>query len=293
MKNRFRGIISFSVLVALLLTACAGQQPGAKPQAKGQDGAWKSPIPVSLPDEIKSRGVIRIAVKSDFPPFGMVDAGGNKVGFEIDMARQMAEWAFGDPNKVELESVTSANRIPLLQSGKVDMVLATMGVTEERAKVVDFSNRYITSGVMLLVPKDSTIKDIQNLKGKKVITMKGTTGSTGLEKLVPEAEQIKLDKTSEALKALSDGRGVAFAQDDVLLFQLVKENPQFKVVGQAFNKTQWAIAVRKGDQGLLAWTNAALEEMKKRDLFKKYFDKWLRVDGMPFDPAELILRPQG
>ncbi len=106
--------------------------------------------------------------------------------------------------------------------------------------------------------KGSPIKSINDLKGKTVITIKGTTGAQGLEKLVPDANQIKFDKTSEALQALRDDRGVAFAQDDILLYKLVLEYPDYTVVGEVFNPTDWGVGFRKGENDIRESVNESL-----------------------------------
>ena len=173
-------------------------------------------------EDIKKAGKIVIGVKGDYPPWGVINKSNEFEGWEIDLCHKLAEDLFGDPNKVEFVAVTGGNRVPFLNSGKIDIIWATMGITPKRQEVIAFSIPYFKSGVQLLTKKDSGIKQIEDLKGKTVITIKGTTGAQGLEKLIPEAKQIKFDKTSEALQALRDDRGVAFAQDDILLFKLYR-----------------------------------------------------------------------
>jgi polar amino acid transport system substrate-binding protein len=242
-----------------------------------------------LPSSIKEKGKLVIGVKEDYPPFGFVNQEGKNDGFEIELAKKLAEYAFGDPEAIEFVGVTGSNRIPYLNTGKIDLILATMGVTEERAEEVDYTKEYFKSGVMLLVPKDSDIENIEDLSGKKVIVIKGTTGSIGLEELVPSAEQLKLDKTSGAIRALKAGRGVAFAQDDLLLFDIAEKHPDFKVVGEPFNVTPWAMAVRHGEKEWLEWANAAIEKVEQEDLFYEWFNTWL--PNSPLDASNFILRP--
>lgn len=101
-------------------------------------GALAQTMP-PLPEAIRKAGLVKAGVKCDYPPDGFIDQSGKPVGVEVSLARQVAAYAFGSPDKAELTCVTTANRIPTLVSGKVDLVIATIGVTEERAKVVDFS----------------------------------------------------------------------------------------------------------------------------------------------------------
>jgi polar amino acid transport system substrate-binding protein len=225
-------------------------------------------------DEIKKAGKIAIGAKGDYPPWGVINAQGKFEGWEIDLCNKLAEYLFGDPNKVEYVAVTGGNRVPFLNSGKIDIIWATMGYTEERAKVIDFSIPYFSSGVQLMVKKGSPIKSINDLKGKTVITIKGTTGAQGLEKLVPDADQIKFDKTSEALQALRDNRGVAFAQDDILLYQLVHDYPDYTVVGEVFNPTDWGVGFRKGENDIREYVNQSLKRMYREKVLHESLKKW-------------------
>jgi ABC-type amino acid transport substrate-binding protein len=240
--------------------------------------------------EIKNAGKIVIGAKGDYPPWGVINAKNEFEGWEIDLCHKLAEYLFGNPKAVEFVAVTGGNRIPFLESGKIDIIWATMGYTPERAKVIDFSIPYFKSGVQLLVKKGSPIKSINDLKGKTVITIKGTTGAQGLEKLVPDANQIKFDKTSEALQALRDDRGVAFAQDDILLFKLIQDNPDYIVVGEVFNPTDWGVGFRKGENDTREFVNESLRKMYASGFLKDSLKKWwsgqeldqylLRIDQM-------------
>src|SRR5216117_3062996 len=106
----------------------------------------------------KKRGKLIAGVKTDFPPFGTIDAAGKNVGFDVDVAHRFARALFNDENQVELVAVTSGNRIPFLQSGKIDIIIATVTITDERREVVAFSEPYFLSGSLLLVPRASTAR---------------------------------------------------------------------------------------------------------------------------------------
>ena len=110
------------------------------------------------PDAIKARGVLRVGVKYDSPPFGALDPRTSQVtGFDIDLARAIAKTILGDENKVQLVQVTSVNRIPQLENGNIDLIIATMTITQDRLKQIDFSNVYYVAGESLLVKKSSPI----------------------------------------------------------------------------------------------------------------------------------------
>ncbi|MGR9633545.1 transporter substrate-binding domain-containing protein [Bacillus cereus] len=133
-------------------------------------------------EQIKERGELVVAVFTDKPPFGYVDKDGKNVGFEIDMAKRFAKDLLGDESKVKFVPVEAASRIPYLQSDKVDFVLANMTATDERKKVVDFTNPHLKVAVQVLVKDGSPIQSVKDLEGKKVIVTKGTTADIYLTK---------------------------------------------------------------------------------------------------------------
>jgi len=145
-----------------------------------------------VPEAIKKQGVLRVGVKCDYPPDGYLDAQGKPQGVEVSLAKQIAAYAFGSADKVELTCVTAANRIPALQGDKIDLIIATLGVSAERAQVIDFSENYAWGGSDVLVPKDSPIKNLKDFAGKNVIVMKGAWQIGWFEKNVPSAILLKL-----------------------------------------------------------------------------------------------------
>jgi ABC-type amino acid transport substrate-binding protein len=235
---------------------------------------------VSTPTEAKTllniikAGKIVVGVKADYPPWSAINEKSEFEGWEIDLCRKLAEYLYGDPSKVQFVPVTSDNRIKLLNSDKIDIIWATMGQTPQRAKEVDFSVPYFESGVRLLAKKGSGISSIYDLNDKKVITIKGTTGAQALAELVPKANQIKLDTTHEAIQALRNDQGVAFAQDDLLIFTLALYNPEFEVVGEHFNTTYWGVAVRKGEEDVKAFVNVSLRLMYETGFLQESLKKW-------------------
>lgn len=226
-------------------------------------------------EEIKKRGTLIAGVKTDFPPFGYVDSSGKNLGFDVDVAHRFAKALLGDESKVELVSVTSGNRIPFLQSGKIDIIIATVTITDERKQVVDFSEPYFLSGGLLLVPKASPIRGVEDLAGKTVAVIQGAIQDKDIEQLAPKANRVKFGKVSEAVLAVKGGRADAFAQDDVLILTLAKDNPDMKPAGKPFTPRPYGIAVRKGDAEFLQWVNGQLAAMRRDgsydQMWKKYF----------------------
>jgi len=226
-------------------------------------------------DDIKARGTLIVGVKADYPPFGYVDREGKNLGFDVDIAHSFAKALFGDENKVELVAVTSGNRIPFLQSNKIDIVIASVTVTEERKQVVDFSAPYFFSGDLLLVKEDSAIKGTGDLEGKTVAVIQGSVQDKDIETIAPKAERLKFAKVSEAVLAVKGGRADAYAHDDVLILTLAKDNPGLKTTGKVFYPRPFSIAVRKGDADFLKWVDDQLARMHAdgsyEALWKKHF----------------------
>lgn len=269
--------------VLLFVTACGSkptsttvstESPKASTGASTVESTPQSDLP-KLPDYIKAKGKLVIGVKADFPPFGTIDAKGKNVGFDIDFAKKLAEYAFGDANAVEFVAVTSASRFPLLDSKKIDLLIATLTVSEERKKVVDFTDNYYSTSSLLLVKKDSNIHDLEDLKNQNVVAIQGSSETMAFEKLVPSAHLLQFDVLSKALSALKDGRAVALVRDETVLNEIVAKDTSLKIVGTPFSTFAWAGAVRKGDTEWLNWVNAALTKATNEDLFYTWFKKWL------------------
>src|SRR5947209_18029584 len=143
-------------------------------------------------ETVKKRGKLIAGVKTDFPPFGTVDAAGKNVGFDVDVAHRFARALFNDENQVELVAVTSGNRIPFLQSGKIDIIIATVTITDERRQVVEFSSPYFMSGSLLLVPKTSTVRGLEDGAGKNLAVVQGAIQARDVAEPGPEADRAEL-----------------------------------------------------------------------------------------------------
>ncbi len=232
----------------------------------------------ALPEAIKKQALLRVGVKCDYPPDGYLDAQGKPQGVEVSLAKQIAAYAFGSPDKVELSCVTAANRIPSLQGGKIDLILATLGVSAERAQVIDFSDNYAWGGSDVLVAKDSPIKSLADFAGKNVIVMKGAWQIGWFEKNVPSANLLKLDGVSDGLQALLLKRADGFAHDLDVLRPIAKKNSEVKLVGEIYQLGYRAGGIRKGEKDWLTYVNAAIAQAKKDGLITKWVKEHVEAD---------------
>jgi len=231
-----------------------------------------------VPETIKKQGLLRVGVKCDYPPDGYLDAQGKPQGVEVSLAKQIAAYAFGGADKVEFTCVTAANRIPSLQGGKIDLILATLGVSAERAQVIDFSDNYAWGGSDVLVPKDSPIKSLTDFAGKNVIVMKGAWQIGWFEKNVPSANLLKLDGISDGLQALLQKRADGFAHDLDVLRPIAKKNSDVKLIGEIYQLGYRAAGIRKGEKDWVDYVNAAIAQAKRDGLISKWVKEHVDAD---------------
>lgn len=228
-------------------------------------------------DEIKEKGKVRIGVFSDKAPFGYLDSNGKNQGFDIVIAKRLTKELLGDENKVDFVLLEPANRVEYLETNKVDIVLANFTVTPERKQKVDFANPYMKVAIGVISPEKSPIKSVAELKDKKLIVTKGTTAEVYFTKKHPEIDLLSFDHISESFAALKDGRGVAFSQDNTLLFAWAKQNPGFVVaIDSLGSQDTIAPAVKKGNTVLLNWINQTLEKLGKENFIHKAYDETLK-----------------
>ncbi|MFF2447020.1 cysteine ABC transporter substrate-binding protein [Neobacillus sp. NPDC058068] len=271
MKKRFIAFL-LTALTLLVLAACGNSESAGSDNPTDSSGKQTSSI-----DAIKKRGVVRVAVFSDKPPFGYVDKNGKNQGYDILLAKRIAKDLLGDESKVEYVLTEAQARVDLLKSDKVDFVLANFTVTKERKEQVDFANPYMKVAIGLVSPDDALVTNIDALKGKKVIVTKGTTAESYLMKNYPDIELVKYDQNTEAFAALKDGRGGALAQDNALLFGWANENKGYKVGITSVGELDYiAPAVKKGNTELLEWLNKELETLGSEEFFHKAYDETLK-----------------
>lgn len=252
-------------VIALAATACTAAAQGQGTLAK-----------------IKERGKLLAGVKLDTPPFGSLDDKNEPAGFDIDLVRKIGA-RIGVP--VELVKVTSATRIPLLVSGNVDLVAASMTHTRERDKAIDFSITYYTGGQSLMVPKDSAVTGIKDLGGKQVAVQQGTTLEKNIAAVAPTAKIVAFRDYNAAWLALAQGRADAFTGSLNVLQGFLKDNPNFKIVGDLFSVEPFGVGVRQGDSELRDEINFAIQDLWTSGEYASLYRKWFNAD--PTVPIEV------
>ncbi|KWS14068.1 glutamine ABC transporter substrate-binding protein [Pseudomonas syringae pv. syringae] len=242
-------------------------------------------------ETIKARDKLIVGVFSDKPPFGFVNEQGQYVGFDTDLGKRFAKDLLGDEKKVEFVVVEPASRIPFLQSDKVDLILANMTVTPERREAVDFTHPNLRVAVQALVPQASPVKTLDDLASKTTIVTTGITADIWLTKNHPDWKVLKFEKNSESLQALANGRGDAYAQDNLVLFSWAKKNPGYRVLEQKLgDEAPIAPAVKKGNIELRDWVNTELARLGEEKYLLKLYDQYVRPElAEGTDPNAVIV----
>jgi polar amino acid transport system substrate-binding protein len=243
--------------------------------AMGEAQAQQMP---PLPAAIRDAGQLRAGVRCDQPPYGFRGPDGGFAGVEVEMARQMAAWAFGSADKIELQCVTADNRIPQLNARRVDLLIATLGVTPERARVIDFSEAYRWGGSDLLVKRDSPIRSLDDVRNRTVVMLRGTTQALWFDANMPGLNSLRLNTAADALQSLIQGRAEAYAHDAATLVVIAARDPSLRLVGEAFAVSDAAVGLRKNEPEWMAWINAALARMKAEGLYTKWLETWVPAE---------------
>jgi polar amino acid transport system substrate-binding protein len=235
-------------------------------------------------DSAKDWSTIRIGTEGAYPPFNFLSPSGELQGFDIDIANALCA-----NMKVKCEFVAQDwdGMIPALQNNRFDAIIASMSITEERLKQIDFSNKYYNTPGAIAVPKDSTLADTSaaSLSGKAIGVQGSTTHSQAVEKFFPDAD-VRLYPTAEEYKLdLANGRLDAVSDDVVVLTQWI-ESPDgacCKVLGtlpvdESIYGKGAGIGIRKGDDKLKGMLNAAIDAIRADGTYKQIQDKYFKFD---------------
>lgn len=270
--KRFKQLLTLftALFLGLSLAACSNSAGGSSQSASATGSAAK----FRTVDEIKEAGTINIGVFSDKNPFGYVDENGEYQGYDVYLARRLAE-DLGV--KLNLVSTEAANRIEYLQTGKVDVILANFTVTDERKEQVDFASPYMSVSLGVVSPDSDVITTLDNWDpNKKVIVISGTTAETFLTKNYPDIPLQKFDAYANAKSALENGSGAAWANDNTEVIAFANQSEGYTVgITELGSKDTIAPAVAKGNTTLLDWINSEIDTLRKEQFFHKDYEETL------------------
>ena len=315
--DRPRTLRSAVAALAILVTAgCSGsgvyattKVPAAKPSGAATTGAKPAPQPACgnpvasfAPDAkasggyiaaIRSRGRLIAGVSSDTLLLGARNPlNGQIEGFDIDMLKAVSQAIFNDPNKIEFRVITTAQRIPALQDDSVDIVARAMTINCARWKDIDFSTEYYRAGQKVLVAKGSPVKEMADLKGKKVCA---PTGSTSMDKLKTFAGLVPVasDTHTGCLVLFQEGKVDAITGDDTILAGLAAQDPYaFVVKAPAFTAEPYGLGISQKHPELVRLVNGVLAQMRTDGRWEKAYDTWLKaaLGPAPAPPAAVYGR---
>ncbi|MGV2916816.1 glutamate ABC transporter substrate-binding protein [Streptomyces alfalfae] len=264
--------------------------PVAAPARAEADNCNDQSLPPSDEDgptieEIKNRKVKKLVVGVDQNSFrwGYRDPnkkGGQLEGFDIDLARKIAEEIFDDRDAVVFRAIPTNERIPAIKDGRVDMVVRTMTVNCERLKDVDFSSGYFKTGQQVLAPRKSDITGYNgSLKGKKVCSAAGSIAEDELKKQSYGADiSTTVPNQLDCLVRLQLGEVDAVVTDSALAAGQAAQDPAVELKGEKpFTTEYYGVAMKKGADDLVRRVNKVLADYRAdKDGWKKSYDEWLR-----------------
>lgn len=275
MKKHTRGIVAAALtftlaLVAVLITACSSGQSSSTDQTTSTDETDKK--------------TLTVAMELAYPPFETKDADGNPDGVSVQFMKDFGEKYGYD---VQIVDTSWDGLIPSLQTGKADCIMSSMTITDERKEAVDFTEPYANAQLALLANADSDISSIDDINqpGKTIAVKTGSTGDTYATEHLTNCTITRLADESACVTEVAQGKADGFIYDQLTIYRNQRDNPDTtKAIYIPFqDPEQWGIAVRKGDDELLAQLNEFIEESKTDGEFDKLTEQYLSEEKKAFD----------
>jgi polar amino acid transport system substrate-binding protein len=258
----------------------ASLTPGALP-APGQMPAG------STMARIADRGRLIVGVDQNTYLFGFRNPQtGALEGFDIDIAHELAKAIFGDPNRIQYRVINSAERIPALQDGSVDLVVRTMTITCDRLKQIGFSTVYYDAAQRILVPKGSPVKGAADLGPKTTVCAAiGSTSINTVLALQPSPKVIGVTNWTDCLVLLQQGQADAVSTDDSILFGLAAQDPYVALVGDPLADEPYGVGVKLENTDLVRFVNGVLDKIRADGTWAAIYSRWLgRLGPTPAPP---------
>jgi putative glutamine transport system substrate-binding protein len=246
----------------------------------------------SLGAKILERGKLVAGVKYDVPLYGYLNPKTNELeGFEIDIVHEIARALFGDPKKVEFKQTVARTRIPMVQEGAIDLVIATMTQTKERMNEIDFSDMYYLAGQAVLVADKSPAKTLKDLAGKTITAAKGGTSERTARELISNPKMLLFDTQAECFEAVGV-RADAYVSDDSILQGMQKKASGYRLLDEKLTFEPYAIGFKKGNPEWVEFVNGVLADMKKNGKWKEVFARNVgtTIEPPPAKPEAQWLR---
>lgn len=261
------------IMSAAMLASCGGNTQST--QTTGADESLK---------KVQEKGSFTIGLDADFAPMGFTQDDGEIVGFDIDLAKAVAE-KMGV--SLEVKPIDWDSKSMELSTGKIDFIWNGFSISEERKQEVLFSEPYLSTKQSIIVKADSPIKTKADLAGKKIALQDGSTSEDALKADAATYESIgdsnisRFKENSQVLMEVDSGRADAAVIDEVFVrYYLQKENlsDKYTVLEEGFDEEDYGVGGRKGDVALMEAVNKALEECKAEGKTSEISEKWFGED---------------
>jgi polar amino acid transport system substrate-binding protein len=259
-------LVLLSSILALFLAGCGEKEKEQKSEKK----------------------VLKVGMELAYPPFEMSDKDGNPSGVSVDFAKELGKYLGRD---VVIENIAWDGLIPSLKTGKIDLIISSMTITDERKKSIDFSIPYAQSSLAILANKDSAIKSIDdlNMSGKKVAVKKGSTGHLYAKDYLKNAEILVFDKESACVLEVVQGKADGFIYDQLTIYKNYANHMDTTIpLLQSFQKDfeHWGVALKKDDP-LKVDVDAFIKKAKEDGTFANLADKYLSDAKKTFDKLNI------
>jgi glutamate transport system substrate-binding protein len=285
-------VLAAAAALSLVLAACGGDGGGSEvPVEVDKDAEFPAGSTMA---KLQEAGKIKIGVKTDQPGIGFKDAGSDvPEGFDIEMGRIIAGGLGLEDDQIEWVTTVSDNREPFLQKGTVDIVIASYSITDERRQIVGQAGPYYVTGQQLLVAADDdSISGPDDLEGKKVCSVTGSTSIDTVEKKYG-ADPAGFDSYSECVTQLQNGNVDAVTTDGAILLGYAAQDPEnLKVVGEPFSEERYGIGYKKGDTEFCEFLTKTVQKAMDDETWAKAFEATLGESGVDtpkppeMDPCE-------
>ena len=273
--------------MVLSLAACGGSASTASSEAASSEAASSEETSEAASSEAASEsadaaelttvtaGKLTMSTNAAFPPYEMTADDGSFEGIDIEVAAAIAD-KLG--LELQVDDMDFDAALLAAQNGKSDMVMAGVTVTDERQKVMDFSDTYAKGIQSVIVPEDSDIASVDDLAGKTIGTQRGTTGYIYCTDDFGEDSVVAYDNGLTAVQALNNGQVDAVVIDNAPAKEFVAANTGLKILDTAYAQEDYAIGVAKGNTALLDAINGALKELQADGTLQSIVDKYIKAE---------------
>jgi ABC-type amino acid transport substrate-binding protein len=258
-------------------------------------GAAAPVLAETVLEKIRRTGVLTAGARTVSIPFAFINEKNEWIGFAIDLLeaiRARLEKKLGTPIKLEKKEINPENRVRLVANRTIDVECASTTYTRSRDEIVDFSINFFFTGSQLLVKKESAIKSLADVAGKRVGAAQGTTGEKALRASQRKADVVTFQDHPAGFLALEQGRIVAYVTDGILLAGLVAraKNPKdYEIVGGFFSKDPYSCMVPENDSKWRDFVNHTFMELIDSGKFFELYDKWFGERGvLPYPMSDQV-----